>query len=97
MISITPKADFWELNGQADSGDHSRLFSEKLARSVVVMTILGGLSQHTEYINFLERETGMGKFLDLDFAKLNPSVPYSKCEKEIKLLRRIIVVYLVKN
>ena len=85
------------MSGQADSGDHSRLFPEKLVRFVVVMTILGGLSQHTEYINVLERETGMGKFLDLDFAKLNLGVPYSKCEKEIKLLRRIIVVYLAKN
>ncbi len=33
----------------------------------------------------------MGNFLDLDIAKFNLVLPYSKCEKEIKLLRRIIV------
>ena len=38
----------------------------------------------------------MGNFLNLDFAKLNLGMPYSKCKKEIKLLRRIIVVYLAK-
>ena len=38
----------------------------------------------------------MGIFLNLDFAKLNLGMPYSRCNKEIKLLRRIIVVYLAK-
>ena len=60
------------------------------------MTNRGRLSLHAEYANFLEREAGMGNFLNLDFAKLNLGMPYSKCKKEIKLLRRIIVVYLAK-
>ncbi len=38
----------------------------------------------------------MDNFLNLDFAKLNLGMPYSKCKKEIKILRRIVVVYLAK-